>query len=118
LLIVRRFEFRATYRRSNIKSTSKSILPELAQSSGSVRLYFYASVPSSAPAGSESRSRSAESTNSIPTIVGREIYYDWATVLQQFSVLHDPQSLLSQLCTLATHPVTMARALTRKIISK
>jgi steroid delta-isomerase-like uncharacterized protein len=51
-------------------------------------------------------------------LAGEKIYYDRATVLQQLGVLHDPQSVLGQLCTLATHPVTMARALARKVIGK
>jgi steroid delta-isomerase-like uncharacterized protein len=51
-------------------------------------------------------------------LAGEKIYYDRATVLQQLGIFHDPQSVLGQLCTLATHPVTMARALARKITSK
>jgi steroid delta-isomerase-like uncharacterized protein len=48
-------------------------------------------------------------------LAGEKIYYDRGTVLQQLGVFHDPQSVLGQLCTLATHPVTIARALTRKL---
>jgi len=51
-------------------------------------------------------------------LAGEKIYYDRATVLRQLGVFHDPQSVLGKLCTLATHPVTMAHALARKIISK
>lgn len=48
-------------------------------------------------------------------LAGEKIYYDRATVLYQVGVFHDPQSLLGQLCTLATHPLTMARALARNV---
>jgi len=48
-------------------------------------------------------------------LAGERIYYDRATVLQQLGVLHDPQSVLGRVCTLATHPLTMARALVRKV---
>jgi len=51
-------------------------------------------------------------------LAGEKIYYDRATVLRQLGVFHDPQSVLGQLCTLATHPLTMARALARKLINK
>jgi steroid delta-isomerase-like uncharacterized protein len=48
-------------------------------------------------------------------LAGERIYYDRGTVLRQLGVFHEPQSALGQLCTLATHPVTMARALARKL---
>jgi hypothetical protein len=40
------------------------------------------------------------------------------TVLRQLGVFHEPQSILGQLCILATHPVTMARAVMRKLLRK
>jgi steroid delta-isomerase-like uncharacterized protein len=48
---------------------------------------------------------------------GEKIYYDRGTVLRQLGVFHEPQSILGQLCTLATHPVTIARAMARKLRS-
>ena len=48
---------------------------------------------------------------------GEKIYYDRGTVLRQLGVFHEPQSVLGQLCTLATHPVTIARAMARKLRS-
>jgi steroid delta-isomerase-like uncharacterized protein len=45
-----------------------------------------------------------------------KIYYDRGTVLQQLGVFYDPQSILGQLSILATHPITIARALARKIL--
>jgi steroid delta-isomerase-like uncharacterized protein len=51
-------------------------------------------------------------------LAGEKIYYDRATVLRQLGVFHDPQSLLGQISTLATHPVTIARALSRKLLRR
>ncbi|PYX32550.1 MAG: hypothetical protein DMG77_03170 [Acidobacteria bacterium] len=51
-------------------------------------------------------------------LAGERICYDRATVLRQLGVFHDPQSVLGQLCTLATHPVTIARALARKVLRR
>ena len=51
-------------------------------------------------------------------LAGERIYYDRATVLQQLGVFHDPQSVLGQVCILATHPITIARALTRKMFHR
>ena len=49
-------------------------------------------------------------------LAGEKIYYDRATVLRQLGVFHEPQSVLGQICTVATHPVTMAQALVRKLL--
>lgn len=49
---------------------------------------------------------------------GEKIYYDRGTVLRQLGVFHEPQSVLGQLCTLATHPITIARALSRMLRRK
>ena len=49
---------------------------------------------------------------------GEKIYYDRATVLHQLGVFHEPQSILGQMCTLATHPVTIARTLLRNLSGK
>jgi len=51
-------------------------------------------------------------------LAGERIYYDRATVLRQLGVFHDPQSLLGQVCTLVTHPVTIARALSRRLLRR
>jgi hypothetical protein len=51
-------------------------------------------------------------------LAGERIYYDRATVLRQLGVFHEPQSVLGQVCTLATHPVTIARALARKLMRR
>ena len=49
---------------------------------------------------------------------GEKIYYDRGTVLSQLGVFHEPQSMLGQLSILATHPITIARALARKILRR
>jgi steroid delta-isomerase-like uncharacterized protein len=48
-------------------------------------------------------------------LAGEKIYYDRATVLAQLGVFHNPQSALGQICTLMTHPFTMARTLARNL---
>jgi hypothetical protein len=49
---------------------------------------------------------------------GEKIYYDRGTVLRQLGVFHEPASVLGQIGILATHPITMARALARKVVRK
>jgi len=49
-------------------------------------------------------------------LAGEKIYYDRGTVLRQLGVFHEPETLLGRICTLATHPVTIMRALSRKIL--
>jgi steroid delta-isomerase-like uncharacterized protein len=49
-------------------------------------------------------------------LAGEKIYYDRATVLRQLGVFHEPQSVLGLVCTFATHPVTIAKALARKAL--
>jgi steroid delta-isomerase-like uncharacterized protein len=51
-------------------------------------------------------------------LAGERIYYDRATVLRQLGVFYEPQSALGQICTLATHPITVVRALARKLLRK
>jgi steroid delta-isomerase-like uncharacterized protein len=51
-------------------------------------------------------------------LAGERIYYDRATVLHQVGVFHDPQSAIGKLSTLMTHPVTIARAVARKLLGR
>jgi steroid delta-isomerase-like uncharacterized protein len=51
-------------------------------------------------------------------LAGEKIYYDRATVLNQVGVFHDPQSTIGRICTFLTHPLTIAKALARKIAAK
>lgn len=49
-------------------------------------------------------------------LAGEKIYYDRGIVLRQLGVFHEPQTTLGRLMILATHPVTIARALARKFL--
>lgn len=51
-------------------------------------------------------------------LAGEKIYYDRGTVLRQLGVFHEPQSALGQISILATHPITIARALARKLLRR
>ena len=51
-------------------------------------------------------------------LAGEKIYYDRGTVLRQLGIFHEPQSLIGQITTLATHPATIARALARKLLRR
>jgi steroid delta-isomerase-like uncharacterized protein len=51
-------------------------------------------------------------------LAGERIYYDRATVLRQLGVFHEPQSVLGQISTFATHPTTIALAFARKILHR
>ena len=53
--------------------------------------------------------------DSFDRLQGERIYYDRATVLRQLGVFHEPQSLTGRVCTVATHPITFARALLVKL---
>lgn len=49
-------------------------------------------------------------------LAGERIYYDRASVLRQLGVFHEPQSALGRLGILLTHPLTLTRALLRKLL--
>ena len=51
-------------------------------------------------------------------LAGEKIYYDRGTVLRQLGVFHEPESVLGQISILVTHPVTIARAVTRKLFRR
>lgn len=51
-------------------------------------------------------------------LAGEKIYYDRGMVWRQLGILHEPHSLLGKLTILATHPLTMARAYTRKLLGR
>lgn len=48
-------------------------------------------------------------------LAGERIYYDRATVFRQLGVFHEPQTLLGELGVLITHPVTIGKAVLRKL---
>jgi hypothetical protein len=43
---------------------------------------------------------------------------DRGTMPRQLGIFHEPQTLWGQISTLATHPVTIARAFARKLLRK
>ena len=51
-------------------------------------------------------------------LAGEKIYYDCGIVLRQLGVFHEPPSVLGQVGTLLTHPITIARALARMLRGK
>lgn len=51
-------------------------------------------------------------------LVGERIYYDRGTVLRQLGVFREPRTFLGQISILATHPMTLARAFARNLLSK
>ena len=51
-------------------------------------------------------------------LAGERIYYDRGCVLRQLGVFHEPQSALGQISIVVTHPITIARALIRKLLRK
>lgn len=49
-------------------------------------------------------------------LAGERIYYDRGSVLRQLGVFREPQSIFGQICIVATHPITIARAFLRKLL--
>lgn len=49
-------------------------------------------------------------------LAGERIYYDRGTALQQLGVFHQPDSVMGMISTVATHPITIARASLRKLV--
>jgi steroid delta-isomerase-like uncharacterized protein len=56
--------------------------------------------------------------NADDRLAGEKIYYDRGTVLRQLGVFHEPVSGVGRICTLATHPLTIAKAYARKLFHK
>ena len=48
-------------------------------------------------------------------LAGEKIYYDRATVLQQLGVFYEPESLRGRIAVVLSHPLTIARIITRRI---
>jgi len=48
-------------------------------------------------------------------IVCERVYFDSATVLRQLGIAHDPLTWRGRLATVANHPLTIGRAVARKI---
>jgi steroid delta-isomerase-like uncharacterized protein len=49
-------------------------------------------------------------------LLGEKIYYDRATILRQLGIFREPTSLPGRLLIAFNHPVTIARALARKML--
>jgi steroid delta-isomerase-like uncharacterized protein len=48
-------------------------------------------------------------------IVCERVYFDQTTILRQLGLAHDPQSLAGRVSTLVSHPLTVGRALLRRL---
>ncbi|HEX2086111.1 MAG TPA: ester cyclase [Solirubrobacteraceae bacterium] len=48
-------------------------------------------------------------------IVCERVYFDQATIMRQLGVAHDPSSLAGRATTLLSHPLTIGRALLRRV---
>jgi steroid delta-isomerase-like uncharacterized protein len=48
-------------------------------------------------------------------IVCERVYFDQATIMRQLGVAHDPASLAGRASTLVSHPVTIGRAVLRRL---
>jgi steroid delta-isomerase-like uncharacterized protein len=51
-------------------------------------------------------------------LVSERVYFDSATILRQLGIAHDPLTLRGRLATVANHPVTIGRALVRRITGR
>jgi steroid delta-isomerase-like uncharacterized protein len=51
-------------------------------------------------------------------LVGERVYYDTATILAQLGVCRSPTSLAGRLETAASHPLTISRALVRRVTGR
>jgi steroid delta-isomerase-like uncharacterized protein len=48
-------------------------------------------------------------------LVCERVYFDQATILRQLGLAHDPSSIAGRTTTLATHPVTVTKAIARRV---
>jgi steroid delta-isomerase-like uncharacterized protein len=51
-------------------------------------------------------------------LVSERVYFDSATILRQLGIAHDPLTLRGRLATVANHPVTIGRALVRRVTGR
>jgi steroid delta-isomerase-like uncharacterized protein len=51
-------------------------------------------------------------------LVCERVYFDSNTVLRQLGIAHDPLTLRGRLATVANHPLTVGRALTRQLLRR
>lgn len=48
-------------------------------------------------------------------LAGERIYHDRGSVLRQLGAFHEPRSVLGQICIVVTHPITITRAVIRRL---
>ena len=51
-------------------------------------------------------------------IVCERVYFDSATILRQLGIAHDPLTLTGRVATVLNHPVTIGRALVRRVTGR
>jgi steroid delta-isomerase-like uncharacterized protein len=51
-------------------------------------------------------------------LVCERVYFDQNTVLRQLGIAHDPASAVGRAATVLNHPLTVGRALTRRIVRR
>jgi steroid delta-isomerase-like uncharacterized protein len=51
-------------------------------------------------------------------LVSERVYFDSATILRQLGIAHDPLTLKGRVATVANHPVTIGRALARRVTGR
>ncbi len=51
-------------------------------------------------------------------LVCERVYFDTATILRQLGIAHDPLTLTGRVATVVNHPVTIGRALIRRVIGR
>jgi steroid delta-isomerase-like uncharacterized protein len=51
-------------------------------------------------------------------LVCERVYFDVSTVLRQLGIAHDPLSVRGRIATVANHPLTIGRALLRRVTSR
>jgi steroid delta-isomerase-like uncharacterized protein len=51
-------------------------------------------------------------------LAGERIYYDRATVLRQLGVFREPEGALGRAATLLAHPLTIAKAVARRLVGQ
>ena len=51
-------------------------------------------------------------------LVSERVYFDSATILRQLGIAHDPLTLTGRVATVVNHPVTIGRALMRRVTGR
>jgi steroid delta-isomerase-like uncharacterized protein len=51
-------------------------------------------------------------------LVCERVYFDSATILRQLGIAHDPLTLTGRIATVVNHPVTIGRALVRRVTGR